>query len=314
MASLQTLKALWVGEPGVGKSRSLWYLYNNDILKEEAFQYASCPTFDESLPVTTFVNGRIHAISVWDSAGGDDYGRLRTLSYPGTHVFVLVFSFSNPSSLQKILSVYLPEVMSYAPEGGPDTSFILVGNKTDLWDSSPSHLPRNPFVDPAVFAAWRCTVLCVLRRCHRRAFRPHVLRHILAFLPDPARTYRPTDEAVLAWIRREAPVDEDGRLKNDQVPMYDPNGPWKGKRTVETVPKGYRLSDVLRCFEGYIETSAMDGRGLDTPVSDVKLDLQRGIGPPPSAPMWEAIVNAALEPKMKQRTPRRPLSQRCSIM
>lgn len=165
MASLQTLKALWVGEPGVGKSRSLWYLYNNDILKEEAFQYASCPTFDESLPVTTFVNGRIHAISVWDSAGGDDHGRLRTLSYPVTHVFVLVFSFSNPSSLQKILSVYLPEVMSYAPEGGPDTSFILVGNKTDLWDSSPSHLPRNPFVDPAVFAAWRCTVLCVLRRC-----------------------------------------------------------------------------------------------------------------------------------------------------
>ena len=65
------------------------------------------------------------------SAGQEDYDRLRPLSYPGTHVFLVCFSVVNPTSYENVKAKWFPEIKQNAP-GVP---CILVGTKEDLRSS-----------------------------------------------------------------------------------------------------------------------------------------------------------------------------------
>lgn len=49
-------------------------------------------------------------LSLWDTAGQEDYDRLRPLSYPETDVFLLCFAIDCPDSLENINDKWLPEV------------------------------------------------------------------------------------------------------------------------------------------------------------------------------------------------------------
>ena len=73
------------------------------------------------------VDGRPVNLQLWDTAGQEDYDRLRPLSYQNTDVFLLCFSVTSPSSLENVKSKWLPEIQRYAP-GVP---FIIVGTKMD---------------------------------------------------------------------------------------------------------------------------------------------------------------------------------------
>jgi Ras family protein A len=67
-------------------------------------------------------------LSIWDTAGQEDYDRLRPLSYPNTHTVLICFSVENPESFENIEQKWVPEIAQFCP-GVP---FILVGCKTDL--------------------------------------------------------------------------------------------------------------------------------------------------------------------------------------
>lgn len=47
---------------------------------------------------------------MWDTAGQEDYDRLRPLSYPDTDVILMCFSIDSPDSLENIPEKWTPEV------------------------------------------------------------------------------------------------------------------------------------------------------------------------------------------------------------
>lgn len=63
------------------------------------------------------------SLGLWDTAGQEDYDRLRPLSYPQTDVFVLCFSVISPTSFTNITNKWMPEIRHHCP----DTPVILCG-------------------------------------------------------------------------------------------------------------------------------------------------------------------------------------------
>ena len=66
-------------------------------------------------------------LALWDTAGQEDYDRLRPLSYPDTDVILMCFSIDSPDSLENIPEKWTPEVKHFCP----NVPIILVGNKKD---------------------------------------------------------------------------------------------------------------------------------------------------------------------------------------
>merc|ERR1719510_1207956 len=71
------------------------------------------------------VDGRPVNLGLWDTAGQEDYDRLRPLSYPQTDVFLIAFSIISPNSFENVKSKWWPEIQHHAP-GVP---LILVATK-----------------------------------------------------------------------------------------------------------------------------------------------------------------------------------------
>lgn len=69
------------------------------------------------------VDGIQVSLGLWDTAGQEDYDRLRPLSYPQTDVFLICFSIASPSSFENVTSKWYPEIKHHCP----DAPIILVG-------------------------------------------------------------------------------------------------------------------------------------------------------------------------------------------
>jgi len=69
-------------------------------------------------------------LHLWDTAGQEDFDRLRPLSYPGADLIILAFSTVMASSLESVKQKWAPEVNHFVP----DSPYFLVGTKVDLRD------------------------------------------------------------------------------------------------------------------------------------------------------------------------------------
>ncbi|KAF2303936.1 hypothetical protein GH714_024696 [Hevea brasiliensis] len=73
------------------------------------------------------VDGNIVNLGLWDTAGQEDYSRLRPLSYRGADIFVLAFSLISRASYENVLKKWMPELRRFAP----NVPIVLVDLRED---------------------------------------------------------------------------------------------------------------------------------------------------------------------------------------
>ncbi|RVX18448.1 Rac-like GTP-binding protein ARAC10 [Vitis vinifera] len=119
------IKCVTVGDGAVGKTCMLICYTSNK------FPSDYIPTVFDNFSANVVAEGTTVNLGLWDTAGQEDYNRLRPLSYQGADVFILAFSLVSRASYENVLKKWIPELQHFAP-GIP---IVLVGTK--LVDAPP---------------------------------------------------------------------------------------------------------------------------------------------------------------------------------
>jgi len=128
-------KLVIVGDGACGKTSLLCSFALGEFPKE--YQ----PTIFENYVAEIRLDGKPVQLALWDTAGQEEYERLRPLSYSKSHVILIAFAIDTPDSLDNVQVKWIEEVRNIC---GPTIPILLVGCKADLRPSpdSPDFVSR----------------------------------------------------------------------------------------------------------------------------------------------------------------------------
>lgn len=82
----------------------------------------------DNYSANVMVDGVPVNLGLWDTAGQEDYDRLRPLSYPQTDVFLVAYAVNRRASFSNLSAKWIPEIMHHCP----NVPIVVVGLKSDL--------------------------------------------------------------------------------------------------------------------------------------------------------------------------------------
>ncbi|UJR38077.1 hypothetical protein I4U23_030758 [Adineta vaga] len=115
-------KLVVVGDGMCGKTCLLF------AFKDDEFNADHVPTVFDTYVAEIEVDGKTVDLALFDTAGQEDFDRLRPLSYPDTNVILMCFSVDYPVSAGSIVEKWIPEVRHFCGK----CPVILVACKIDL--------------------------------------------------------------------------------------------------------------------------------------------------------------------------------------
>lgn len=139
MSSGVEKKIVIVGDGASGKTCLLHVFF------EDVYPTVYVPTVFDSFSTSIELEGKPVKLALWDTAGQEDYDRLRPLSYPNSDVVIICYSIDRPDSLINVVDKWIHEVRYFTK----DAPVILVGNKKDLRDQFLMSRPPNAADDGA---------------------------------------------------------------------------------------------------------------------------------------------------------------------
>ncbi|CAI1683777.1 Rho GTPase [Saccharomyces pastorianus] len=124
-------KLVIIGDGACGKT-SLLYVFTLGKFPE---QYH--PTVFENYVTDCRVDGIKVSLTLWDTAGQEEYERLRPFSYSKADIILIGFAVDNSESLINARTKWADEALRYCP----DAPIVLVGLKKDLRQEA--HIKEN---------------------------------------------------------------------------------------------------------------------------------------------------------------------------
>ena len=119
---MDSIKCVVVGDGAVGKTCMLISYASNQ------FPLDYVPTVFDNYAVNLVIAGEAYRLGLFDTAGQEEYDRLRSLAYPQTDVFLICFSVASPNSFENAREKWIPEIKHFCPR----IPFVLVGTQSDL--------------------------------------------------------------------------------------------------------------------------------------------------------------------------------------
>ncbi|EFC35846.1 rho family small GTPase, partial [Naegleria gruberi] len=110
MSDEEILKIVTVGDGAVGKTCLLYAYAKNEFPQEYV------PTVFDNYNTMVEINDKEVSIGLWDTAGQEDYDKLRPLSYPGTNCFIVCYAVTNQASYENVEAKWYPELQKNCPD------------------------------------------------------------------------------------------------------------------------------------------------------------------------------------------------------
>lgn len=120
---METIKCVLVGDPSVGKS----WLISTYITGKNPEGYI--PTLFNNHSKVVSVGDKKYNMTLWDTAGSEEYNKLRSLSFQETDVFLICYAVNNILSFHNSKK-WIEELAEY------NVPMILCGTKCDIIDGN----------------------------------------------------------------------------------------------------------------------------------------------------------------------------------